>query len=102
VPPNHWLLVQDTAPFRATLKLKKLLRFTFNPSRFVMATLPVSPHKNCSGCRIDFGALRRHFTKSLGDNPLSRARAATFNLQPSTFNFGFVDQWHRRDGAHLH
>jgi predicted glycogen debranching enzyme len=24
VPPNHWLLIQDTAPFRATLKIKSV------------------------------------------------------------------------------
>ena len=37
VPPGHWLLLEDPAPFRATLEMQPHMRFTFNPSPLATA-----------------------------------------------------------------
>jgi glycogen debranching enzyme/glycosidase len=87
VPPNHWLLVQDTAPFRATLKIKK------TPAVHVQSITVRDGHVACFPPQeIAADAeliLERYAATSQKVSATIRFLApepqpSTFNLQPST------------------
>ncbi len=86
VPPGHWLLIEDSAPFRADVANSKTGTGP-NPPIHVQS-IPAGkshvacfcPARNGGGSGIDFGALRRRFAKNFRRNSFSRARTA----HPST------------------
>ena len=100
---GHWLLIEDTAPFRATLEMQNAECGMQNGNAHAIHVQSIavrqSVHvacfraaRNCGGCRIDFGTLRRHLAKNFRRNPFSGARTAlpTSSLptfQPSTLWF---------------
>ena len=89
VPPGHWLLVEDSTPFRATLKIRNPESETPKPGgpcsihrRGQPARRLFSAARNRGGRRLDFGTLRHGFAKSFGDHPFSAARTSCLAPNP--------------------
>jgi predicted glycogen debranching enzyme len=86
VPPGHWLLIEDSTPFRATLEIQ-------NPAMHIQSIAAADRHIACFPPRESAAeaelVLERHATTSQKVSATLRFLApepqpSTFNLQPST------------------
>jgi starch synthase (maltosyl-transferring) len=93
VPPGHWLLIEDSAPFRATLEMQNEECRMKNPAVHVQSITAGGSHFACFTPRDSAAEtillLERHATTSQKVSATIRFLASepqpsTFNLQPST------------------
>ncbi len=108
VPPGHWLLIEDSAPFRATLAMRNAdakSRIRIHVQSIAVGNRHIAcfaPREFSGGSGIDFGTLRRHFAKNFRRHPFSPAApeppSAVRHL-PAPDDLGFAHQRHRRHGA---
>ena len=97
VPPGHWLLIADSAPFRAELRSQKSGVRSPNPAVHVQSIAVGDRHIACFAPRESAAEtkliLERYAATSqkiFAAIRFSGGRtAATSNLQPSTFNAWF-------------
>ena len=110
VPPDHWLLIQDTAPFRATLQMKneECGMRNGNAGAIHVQSIPAgnvpSPASRRVKLRrrsIDFGALRRHVAENFRRDSFSGAHSALRTPHSALQRPCPVDQRPRRHGADL-
>jgi predicted glycogen debranching enzyme len=93
VPPGHWLLIEDSAPFRATLEIQNPESRNQNPATHVQSIAAGGSHFACFAPRDSAAETRllleRHATTSQKISATIRFLApetqlSTINLQPST------------------
>ncbi len=94
VPPGHWLLVEDSAPFRATLKMSNPESRIQNPAVHVQSLVVGDRHIACfapQGIAADatlllerYATTSQKITAAIRFLAAEPSQASTSNLQPST------------------
>ena len=109
VPPGHWLLIQDGAPFRATLQMQKAEggRQNENGGAIHVQSVAVAdgyiacfpPRETAADAELILERMRR-IAAHLRCRSFSGARSEIRNPQSAIRRSGPVDERHRWHGAH--